>query len=174
MSTTTQNWPTQMLNYYLKLYIVNPHLFGSREVIEQNFFSGFPSKEYLHYESVLLLNLCDHRHQRLYRVALGMCSESLSFLLQNGIFYKYSEIQEMITNGEFQKITGGATSVNLGHIFRIWALFLKADLADQRYLWIQPESSKTINTPIVTMEDAIGRDDPEQANYTHKTKRLET
>ena len=28
--------------------------------------------------------------------------------------------------------------------------------ADQRYLRIQPESSKTINTPIVTMEDAIG------------------
>ena len=106
----------QMLNYYLKLYIVNPHLFGSREVIEQNFCSGFPSKEYLHYESVLLLNLCDHRHQRFYRIALGMNSESLRFLLQNGIIYRYSEIQEMISNGEFQKITGGATSVDLGWV----------------------------------------------------------
>jgi hypothetical protein len=128
-----------MLNYYQRLYIVNPHLFGSREVIDQHFRSGFPGKEYLghhrnvessitstlakindlHYESIYLLNLCDHRDQRLYRVALKMCSESLPFLLQNGIFYKHSEIQEMITNGEFQKITGGATSVDLGHIFRI-------------------------------------------------------
>ena len=110
---------SQMLNYYQKLYIVNPYLFGSREVIEQNFCSGIPGKKYLHYESVLLLNLCDHGDQRLYRVALKTCSVSLPFLLQNGIFYKYSEIQEMITNGEFQKITGGATSVDLGHIFRI-------------------------------------------------------
>ena len=107
-----------MPNYYLKLYIVNPHLFGSREVIDQHFRAGFPGKEYLHYESVYLLNLCDNRDQRLYRVALKTCSESLPFLLQNGIFYKYSEIQEMINNGEFQKITGGATSVDLGHIFQ--------------------------------------------------------
>ena len=121
-----------MLNYYQKLYIVNPHLFGSREVIEQNFFSGFPSKEYLHYESVLLLNLCDHRHQRLYRVALGMCSESLRFLLQNGIFYKYSEIQEMISNGEFQKITGGATSVDLG-----WVTF-----SEEYFYRLHPQQSQ--------------------------------
>jgi hypothetical protein len=96
---------------------VNPHLFGSREVVDQHFCSGFPGKEYLHYESVFLLNLCDYRDKRLYRVALEMYSESLRFLLQNGIVYKYSEIQEMSSNGEFQKITGGATSVELGHIF---------------------------------------------------------
>ena len=105
-----------MFNYYQKLYIVNPPLFGSREVVDQNFCSGIPGKEYLHYESVCLLNLCDNRDQRLYRVALKTCSVSLPFLLQNGIFYKYSEIQEMITNGEFQKITGGATSVDLGWV----------------------------------------------------------
>ena len=53
------------------------------------------------YESVSVLNLCDHRDQKSYRVARGKYSESLLFLLQNG--YKYSEIQEMISNGEFQK-----------------------------------------------------------------------
>jgi hypothetical protein len=106
-----------MLNHYQKLYIVNPHLFGSREVVDQHLCSAFPGKEYLHYESVFLLNLCDYRDKRLYRVALEMYSESLRFLLQNGIVYKYSEIREMSSNGEFQKITGGATSVDLGHIF---------------------------------------------------------
>ena len=125
-----------MPNYYQRLNIVNPHLFGSREIIDQHFHSGFLGKKSLgyhrnvessitstlakindfDYESVSVLNLCDHRDQKSYRVARGKYSKSLLFLLQNG--YKFSEIQEMISNGEFQKITGRATSVDLGHIFQ--------------------------------------------------------
>ena len=38
-----------MPNYYQRLNIVNPHLFGSREIIDQHFHSGFLGKEYLGY-----------------------------------------------------------------------------------------------------------------------------
>ena len=92
-----------MPNYYQRLNIVNPHLFGSREIIDQHFHSGFLGKKSLgyhrnvessitstlakindfDYESVSVLNLRDHRDQKSYRVARGKHSESLLFLLQS-------------------------------------------------------------------------------------------
>ena len=128
-----------MPNYYQRLCIVNPHLFGSREIIEQHFCSGLPGKKHLghhrnvkssitstlakindlHYESVFVLNLCDNRDKRMFRLALETHSDTLSFMLQNGIVCTYLTFNKMVSNGELQKITGGATSVELGHIFRI-------------------------------------------------------
>jgi hypothetical protein len=128
-----------MLNYYQKLCLVNPHLFDSSKVIDQHFRSGLIGKKHLgnrrnvkssitstlaknddlEYESVCLLNLCDNRDKRMFRLALETHSDTMSFIFQNGTISTYLEFQKMLSNGEFQRITGGATSVEMGHIFRI-------------------------------------------------------
>jgi hypothetical protein len=120
-----------MLYHYQRLCIVNPHFLESSEIIDQHFCSGLPSKEHLghhsnvessiisilafindlDYGSVRTLDLSDEHHQRMFKWVLKSYSDSLSFLLQNGTVYKYQELQKMFINGEFQKITGGATLV---------------------------------------------------------------
>ena len=120
-----------MLYHYQRLCTVNPHFLESSEIIDRHFRSGLPSKEHLghhsnvessivstlafmndlDYGSVRTLDLSDEHHQRMFKWVLKLYSDSLSFLLQNGIVYKYQELQKMFINGEFQKITGGATQV---------------------------------------------------------------
>ena len=110
---------SQMLNFYQKLCLVNPHLFGSREVIDQHFRSGLPVNEYLEYRSVKTFDLRgDARQQWRFRLALETHSDTLSFILQNGIVYSYQEFQKMLSNGELEKITGGVAQVDLGYLFR--------------------------------------------------------
>ena len=107
-----------MLNFYQKLCLVNPHLFGSREVIDQHFRSGFPGNEYLEYESVITLDLNKVRHEWIFNIAKEKFSNSLSFIIQNGIGYSYQEFKKMLSNGELEKITGGVAQVDLGYLFR--------------------------------------------------------
>jgi hypothetical protein len=107
----------QTHSLYQKLYIVNPHLFGSREVINQQFHKGLLGKECPEYESIITLDLNNVFHQRIFYDTQTRFSDTLSFMLQNGIIYTYLTFQKMFSNGELQKITGEATSVELGHIF---------------------------------------------------------
>jgi hypothetical protein len=105
-----------MNNYYQKLCLVNPHLFDSSKVINQHFRSALLGKEYPEYESITIFDLSDWKHQRMFRFALETHTESLNFILQNGIVYTYLEFDKMLSNGELQKITGGMTSVDLGSV----------------------------------------------------------
>ena len=106
-------------NYILRLCLVSPHLFDSSKVIDQHFRSGLLVNEYLEYRSVKTFDLRgDAVQQWRFRLAVETHSDTLSFILQNGIVYMYQEFQKMLSNGELEKITGGVAQVDLGYLFR--------------------------------------------------------
>ncbi len=106
-------------SFYQRLCLVNPHLFGSKDLINQHFHSGLLGKEYPEYESIITLDLNNVFHQRIFDDTQIRFSDTLSFILQNGVICTFLTFKKMFSNGELQKITGEATSVELGHIFRI-------------------------------------------------------
>ena len=118
---------------YLKLCVVNPHLFELRNLIDKNFqselsklqlISGSPKKVRssitfqlafkfdLDYHTIAILYLIQVKHQKMFKWVLEKHANNLIFLLQNGIVYKYTELQAMFSNGDFQRITGGAMQVS--------------------------------------------------------------
>ena len=122
-----------MKHHYQRICCVNPHLFEKDELITQHFSLKLADEHRyaqhhkhvgssialqlgiihgIDWNQLQTLHLDKSKHQGMFEWVLKRYSNTLEFLLQNGVVYRYQELQKMVQNGEFQRITGGATQVS--------------------------------------------------------------